>query len=52
MDATHTTGKGLLKVGEVARLTGLSVKTLHHYEEQGLAEPLSRTEAGYPVEKG
>ncbi len=47
MDATRTREEGLLKVGEVARLTGLSVKTLHHYEEQGLAEPLARTEAGY-----
>lgn len=37
----------LLKVGEVARLTGLSVKTLHHYEKQGLAKPAGRTETGY-----
>ncbi|MDP9440282.1 MAG: MerR family transcriptional regulator [Actinomycetota bacterium] len=41
------TGERLLTVGEVARLTGLSVKTLHHYEEQGLAEPAGRTETGY-----
>lgn len=40
-------GERLLKVGEVARLTGLSVKTLHHYEERGLAEPTRRTETGY-----
>ena len=40
-------GERLLKVGEVARLTGLSVKTLHHYEERGLAEPVDRTETGY-----
>ncbi len=40
-------GERLLKVGEVARLTGLSVKTLHHYEERGLAEPGGRTESGY-----
>ena len=40
-------GKRLLKVGEVARLTGLSVKTLHHYEERGLAKPVGRTETGY-----
>jgi hypothetical protein len=37
----------LLKVGAVARLTGPSVKTLHHYEGEGLAEPAGRTEAGY-----
>ena len=47
MNATRTREGRLLKVGEVAHLTGLSVKTLHHYEEQGLAEPLTRTEAGY-----
>ena len=37
----------MLKVGEVARLTGLSVKTLHHYEERGLAKPAGRTGTGY-----
>jgi DNA-binding transcriptional MerR regulator len=40
-------GERLLKVGEAARLTGLPVKTLHHYEERGLAEPAGRTETGY-----
>ena len=40
-------GERLLRVGEVARLTGVSVKTLHHYEERGLAEPVGRTESGY-----
>ncbi|HEV2093183.1 MAG TPA: MerR family transcriptional regulator [Rubrobacter sp.] len=40
-------GERLLKVGEVACLTGLSVKALHHYEERGLAEPVGRTETGY-----
>ncbi len=34
-------------MGEAARLTGLSAKTLHHYEEQGLAEPAGRTGTGY-----
>jgi MerR family copper efflux transcriptional regulator len=28
-------------------MTGFSVKTLHHYEERGLAEPAGRTEAGH-----
>jgi DNA-binding transcriptional MerR regulator len=45
--ATQTTGTRLLKCGEVARLTGFSVKTLHHYEEKGLVEPAGRTETGY-----
>jgi MerR family copper efflux transcriptional regulator len=47
MDGASAEEERLLKVGEVARLTGFSVKTLHHYEEEGLAEPAGRTEAGY-----
>jgi DNA-binding transcriptional MerR regulator len=40
-------GEKLLKIGEVARLTGFSVKTLHYYEERGLIEPAERSDAGY-----
>jgi DNA-binding transcriptional MerR regulator len=45
--ATQTTGTRLLRCGEVARLTGFSVKTLHYYEEKGLVESVGRTEAGH-----
>ncbi len=38
---------GLLLIGEVARITGFSPKTLRYYEEVGLVEPASRTESGY-----
>lgn len=34
-------------VGDVAHLTGLTVRTLHHYDEIGLLVPSTRTEAGY-----
>ena len=34
-------------VNEVSKLTGVSVRTLHHYDEIGLLEPTSVTEAGY-----
>jgi DNA-binding transcriptional MerR regulator len=34
-------------VGELAKLSGLTVRTLHHYEQQGLLHPSGRTEAGY-----
>lgn len=34
-------------VGEVARLSGVSVRTLHHYDELGLVVPSARTDAGY-----
>jgi DNA-binding transcriptional MerR regulator len=36
-----------LQVGELARRTGLTVRTLHHYDELGLLKPSLRTEAGY-----
>ena len=36
-----------LKMGELARRTGLTVRTLHHYDEIGLLKPSLHTEAGY-----
>jgi DNA-binding transcriptional MerR regulator len=36
-----------LKVGELARRTGLTVRTLHHYDEIGLLQPSLHTEAGH-----
>jgi MerR family transcriptional regulator, thiopeptide resistance regulator len=35
------------KVGEVARLAHVSVRTLHHYHEIGLLVPSGRSESGY-----
>jgi DNA-binding transcriptional MerR regulator len=37
----------VMKVGELARRTGLSVRALHHYEEIGLLSPIRRTAAGH-----
>jgi DNA-binding transcriptional MerR regulator len=37
----------LLKVGELAKHTGLTVRTLHHYDEIGLLKPSGRSESGY-----
>ncbi|GAB3593601.1 MerR family transcriptional regulator [Angustibacter peucedani] len=34
-------------VGEVAAVAGVSVRTLHHYDEIGLVRPSGRTSAGY-----
>ena len=34
-------------VGEVGRLSGVTVRTLHHYDEIGLLRPSARTAAGY-----
>jgi len=36
-----------MKVGELARRTGLTVRTLHHYDELGLLRPARRTVAGH-----
>jgi DNA-binding transcriptional MerR regulator len=36
-----------LQVGELAKRTGLTVRTLHHYDEIGLVKPTMHTEAGY-----
>jgi MerR family transcriptional regulator, thiopeptide resistance regulator len=35
------------RVGELARRTGLSVRTLHYYDEIGLLSPSRRTDAGH-----
>src|SRR3954466_7891690 len=34
-------------VSQVARMAGLSVRALHHYDEIGLLRPSGRSEAGY-----
>lgn len=36
-----------LTVGQLAKLSGLSVRSLHHYDEIGLLCPSERSEAGY-----
>lgn len=38
---------GALKVGALAKATGLSVRTLHHYDEIALLVPSVRTPAGH-----
>jgi DNA-binding transcriptional MerR regulator len=37
----------LLKVGELAKHAGLTVRTLHHYDEIGLLQPSGRSDSGY-----
>ncbi|HJZ87948.1 MAG TPA: MerR family transcriptional regulator [Polyangia bacterium] len=39
--------KTLLKVGELARESGKTVRALHLYEELGLLKPAQRTEGGF-----
>ena len=35
------------KVGDLAEGTGLSIRTLHHYDEIGLLPPSGRTDSGH-----
>ena len=37
----------LYTVSQIARRTGLTVRTLHHYEAKGLVAPARRSDAGY-----
>jgi MerR family transcriptional regulator, thiopeptide resistance regulator len=37
------------KIGELARRTGLTVRTLHHYDEIGLLSPVERSGGGHRV---
>lgn len=39
--------KETMTVGEVAALTGVTVRTLHHYDAIGLVRPAARSAAGY-----
>jgi MerR family transcriptional regulator, thiopeptide resistance regulator len=41
-----TTGDGHLQIGELARAAGLTVRTLHHYDEIGLLVPDERSYSG------
>ena len=38
-----------MKVGELAKRTGLTVRTLHHYDEIGLLRPGGRTRSGHRI---
>lgn len=37
------------KIGDLSKRTGLSIRTLHYYDEIGLLSPSHRTESGYRV---
>ena len=38
---------GLVQIGQVAERTGLSLRTIRWYEEEGLVVPTARTEGGF-----
>lgn len=36
-----------MKIGELANITGITVRTLHYYDEIGLLKPIQTTESGH-----
>ena len=40
-------GRVPMTVGSLSEMSGVSVRTLHHYDEIGLLRPTSRSAAGY-----
>ena len=38
---------GLMRIGQVAERTGLSLRTIRFYEEEGLVVPAARTDGGF-----
>ena len=47
MVAVLVPGPNALKIGEVARRSGLPIKTIRFYSEEGLIHPIGRSEGGY-----
>ncbi|QTZ95961.1 TIGR03086 family protein [Streptomyces auratus AGR0001] len=47
MDGMYEDGTGLLTIGALACLTGVPVKTIRNWSDQGLLPPAARTPAGY-----
>ncbi|WP_231976970.1 TIGR03086 family metal-binding protein [Streptomyces sp. 2323.1] len=47
VDGMYEDGTGLLTIGALARLTGVPVKTIRNWSDQGLLPPAARTPAGY-----
>ncbi|MBW8481394.1 MerR family transcriptional regulator [Actinomadura parmotrematis] len=43
---------GTWRIGELARATGLTVRTLHHYDRLGLLSPRARTAGGHRCYSG
>lgn len=46
-DAEAGATRGLLQIGDVAERTGLSLRTVRHYEEVGLLVPAGRSKGGF-----
>jgi DNA-binding transcriptional MerR regulator len=40
-------GTGLLTIGELARATGLTVRTIRYWSDEGVLTPVARSTGGY-----
>src|SRR5512138_3267239 len=45
--SNHTKADKLMRVGELAKAVGKTVRAMHLYEELGLLEPRARSEGGF-----
>lgn len=43
---------GVMHIGEIAERTGLSLRTLRHYDEVGLLPPSGRSDGGFRLYSG
>jgi len=50
--ATATPGAATMHIGELAEKTGLSLRTIRHYDEVGLLKPSGRSEGGFRLYTG
>jgi MerR family copper efflux transcriptional regulator len=46
---TAKTGSTTMHIGELAEMTGLSLRTIRHYDEVGLLPATARTDGGFRV---
>lgn len=46
-DAAHTSDEARMQIGDVAERTGLSLRTIRHYEEVGLLPVATRSPGGF-----
>src|SRR6185436_2179273 len=47
MSSVHVSERQLLRVGDLARQTGKTVRAIHLYEELGLLQPATRSSGGF-----
>src|ERR687898_2373210 len=47
-----TRKEGLRTIGEMARVSGVPVKTIRHYSDEGILPPSGITDAGYRLYSG